>query len=73
MVRHYKRKTNDSYSQESLQKAVEMVKAKEMTTYKASAIFGVPRSTILARVKGKRGAKYEHCGSPTTRHLLKKI
>lgn len=65
MVRHYKRKTSDSYSRESLLTAVEKVKNKELSTYKAACIFGVPRSTIVARVNGKRGTKYEHRGRPT--------
>lgn len=50
MVRHYKKKTEASYTGAELQQAVQDVQNKNMTSYQAAEIYGIPRSTIVSRV-----------------------
>ena len=65
MVRHYKRKTTDKYSREKLLEAVTSVREKLMSPFRAAKVFGIPRSTIIAHVKGDRGIKSVTFGRPT--------
>lgn len=64
MVRHYKRKREKRYTKESLLKAVEAVRSKKINCYKASEIFGIPRTTLQAHITGTRGAKMPRAGKP---------
>ncbi|XP_069364589.1 uncharacterized protein [Maniola hyperantus] len=75
MVRNYKRKTTDKYKRETLLEAVKAVQERRMTPYKAALVFGVPRPTILSRVKGERGLRSVGRGKPPvfTPDLEKKI
>jgi hypothetical protein len=45
------RRRRQNYDARSLDRAVQLVKAKIMSSYKAADMFGVPRSTILYRLK----------------------
>ena len=45
------------YSKEDFEKAVEAVRRKVMTVRKASAKFGVPKSTLMDRVGGKHSSQ----------------
>lgn len=65
MVRNYKRKKIIKYSEEDLQKAVEEVRTKKLTSYEAAEKYGIPRSTIIHRLYGTRGAKQSKAGRPT--------
>lgn len=52
MPRNYVRKTdNASYSDEKLLEAVRAVKSGKLSGYVASKHYGIPRSTIINRVK----------------------
>ena len=54
MIQHYKRKTKrQSWCKNSVQKAIEAVRTKEMGYVKASLTFNVPKSTLESRVKNK--------------------
>ena len=56
MVRHYKRKTNRaSYPQEAMSSAVNDVRQRKLNAYKASQVYGVPRSSIVKRLKQPEG------------------
>lgn len=61
MVRKYIRKTErQSWANESMQKAIEAVISGSMGYQKAADSFGVPRSTLVDRVKKqKAGASLE--------------
>lgn len=61
MVRTYKRKTErQGWTNESMQNAIEAVISGAMGYQKAADSFGVPRSTLVDRVKKqKSGASLE--------------
>ncbi|KAJ2937643.1 hypothetical protein O0L34_g19317 [Tuta absoluta] len=50
MVRHYKRKKEKTYSELQIQKALDDVRKKKMTTYAAAAYYQIPRSTLNTRL-----------------------
>jgi len=56
MVRHYQRKTNRaSYPQEAMSSAVNDVRQGKLNAYQASQVYGVPRSSIIKRLKQPAG------------------
>ncbi|CAH2219755.1 jg26433, partial [Pararge aegeria aegeria] len=65
MVRIYKRKIVTKYSEENLREAVEAVRKKIITSYTAAVKYSIPRSTIIHRLYGTRGAKQSKPGKPT--------
>lgn len=66
MVRNYKRKTvPPSYSSADLQNAVAAVKNGEVTIYRASKLYKIPKATLYKHVKGQRGVKSKSLGRPT--------
>lgn len=65
MVRNYKRKRITEYSEENLKRAIEAVRKKEINSYLAADKYGIPRSTIIHRLYGTRGAKQSKPGKPT--------
>lgn len=55
MVRHYHRKSSrGSYSSEAVQRAIDATVKEGMSLKKASAVFGVPRTTLIRRLKMKK-------------------
>ncbi|XP_054763394.2 uncharacterized protein LOC129269981 [Lytechinus pictus] len=52
-MRNYKRKTETSYTKQSLIDAVEAIKEGKMGLKKASKIYGISRTTLQKRVQGK--------------------
>lgn len=65
MVRNYKRKTDSKYTLETLKKAILEVKNGELNSYQASRKYGIPRTTIVHRVKRRRGVIKDTRGRPT--------
>lgn len=65
MVRNYKKKTVPAYSIETLKKAVTEVKNGHLNPNQASREYGIPRTTIVDRVKLRRGAVKDTRGRPT--------
>ncbi|KAK9692951.1 CENP-B N-terminal DNA-binding domain [Popillia japonica] len=57
MVGNYVRKSNREagYSKETLTIAVELVKSGSLTSYRASKIYKIPKTTLAGHVKGRRG------------------
>lgn len=47
MVRNYKRKTENKYTQENLLKALEDVRSNKLNTYQAADVYGVPSFSVL--------------------------
>lgn len=68
MVRHYKKKTEPKYTLETLKKAVEEVRNGDINSYQASHKYNIPRTTIVDRVKFRRGIVKENKGRPTAIH-----
>lgn len=65
MVRHYKRKKlPPSYTKEDLQNAVDSVKSRSLSLYRAAKVFKIPKSTLFKRVNGQRGLKSRTMGRP---------
>lgn len=65
MVRHYiKKKPPAKYSHDQLQEAIAAVKNKQMTLYRASKYYEIPKPTLFKRVKGLRGVKSSSMGRP---------
>lgn len=60
----YKRKKEAKYSLADLIEAVEKVRQKKMNSYEASVQYEIPRSTIIHRLYGTRGAKQPTPGRP---------
>lgn len=60
----YKCKKETKYSLADLMEAVENVRQKTMNSYDASVKYGIPRSTIIHRLYGTRGAKQPTFGRP---------
>lgn len=58
-------KKKSKYCLSDLIEAVENVKNKKMNSYQASERYNIPRSTIIHRVYGTRGAKKTNPGRPT--------
>lgn len=67
MVRNYIRKSNrgQSYAQQDLEQAVDKVKSGQLTAYRASIIYKIPKNTIRDHVIGRRGRKSSSYGRPT--------
>lgn len=67
MVRNYKRKTarGSAYTPDALRAAVESVKSKRLTLYRASCLYNIPKNTIADHVKGRRGQKSSSYGRST--------
>ncbi|KOB66553.1 Jerky protein, partial [Operophtera brumata] len=65
MVRNYKRKTENKYTQENLLKALEDVRSNKLNTYQAADVYGVPRSTLVHRLRGSREVVKSYRGRPT--------
>lgn len=66
MVRHYVRKSNRSnYSSQKLEEAINDVRSGRKNAYNASKKYGIPLSTLLDRLKGRRGAKSKSLGRST--------
>lgn len=67
MVRTYVRKSNrgSAYNQETLQMAIELVKTGQLTIYRASKTYNIPKNTLADHVKGRRGQKSNSYGRPT--------
>lgn len=61
----YKRIKETKYSLADLIEAVENVRQKKINSYQASVKYGIPRSTIIHRLYGTRGAKQPTPGRPT--------
>lgn len=53
-----------AYSQENMQKAVNAVKNKEFSVYKASALYKVPRSSLQNILDGKTTVENRKLGPP---------
>lgn len=51
MPRKYVRKTEQSYTIESLQKAVQEIKDHKITFRQAEKIYSIPRATLFDQVK----------------------
>ena len=52
MLRHYHRKsTRKSYSIETVQKAIDATLNHGFSVKKASVVFGIPRTTLIRRLK----------------------
>ena len=72
MPRQHKRKLGAQrycdYSDETLQAAVHAVKSGKMSSYKAEEKYGIPRRTIVNKVKGWHSKPF---GKPTVLHLKK--
>lgn len=67
MVRTYVRKKPPvKYSKETLKTAIEAVKNHEVTLYRASKTYNIPKATLFKHVKGQRGVKSSTMGRPTT-------
>ncbi|CAG4946558.1 unnamed protein product [Parnassius apollo] len=66
MVRNYVRKTDrGTYPKEKLLEAVERVKNGDLSAYRASIEYGIPRATIVARVYDRYGLKSNSLGRGT--------
>lgn len=66
MVRNYKRKTTKgSYPKETLEQAIEEIKAGSKTAYNASKTYHIPLNTIIDHLKGRRGKKSKSFGRST--------
>lgn len=62
MVSKYKRKTTrQSWNEDSMMRAIEAVKKKEMGWLKASKIFGVPQATLRRRAEGGKNKLFRGC------------
>ena len=52
MVRNYKRKTDRaSYSVDAMHNALAAIKSRQMSTNKASIVYGIPRTTLIKRMR----------------------
>lgn len=67
MVRNYFRKTDGAskYTRDDLLEAIAKVKSGELTAYRASIAYNIPRPTIVARVYGRYGEKSDSLGKCT--------
>lgn len=61
MVRHYKRKREKTYSELTIQKALEDVRSNKMTAYAAAKYHNIPRSTLKTRLN----CSHVSAGHPT--------
>lgn len=66
MVRSYKRKSNrcTGYSQDDVEVALALIRRGNMTTRRASAVYGIPYSTLNCYVTGRRKQKSQTLGRP---------
>ncbi|CAH2006301.1 unnamed protein product [Acanthoscelides obtectus] len=67
MVRNYIRKSQRGYgySKEDLRTAVNIVKSGQMSIYRASLMYHIPKNTLSDHVKGRRGQKSSTYGRRT--------
>lgn len=63
MPRTYTKKKPPSYSLEDLQKAVEMVKIRNMNQREAARRFSIPKSVFQLRVSGKVSVQIQGAGA----------
>ncbi|XP_060801974.1 uncharacterized protein LOC132901742 [Amyelois transitella] len=65
MVRNYRKKTQPTYTLDTLNIAVKEVRDGILNSYQASKQYNIPRTTIVDRVKLRRGVVKETRGRPT--------
>lgn len=66
MVRTYvRKKPPPKYSKEVLDRAINAVRSQQMTLYRASKLFEIPKATLFKHLKGQRGVKSRTYGRPT--------